>query len=217
LGIGIKKAISFRGLDLRGRGPRESIHGCQCADPSWHKNELEYKLENNIRGPKALSDAFDARLQSVEAISKEIKTYCNANKDNPKDVATYLASKKSDLEAAKKELEAAKKDWEAAEKQRKAAKKQTESAKKNTLQKLFERRAKAKAMRPSYAISQGSYGFSGSLIFKKGKNGGYDVFGIYSGPLFTDEMKTFIEQAAAYQWSLKFQTLEEELQDIGQH
>jgi hypothetical protein len=42
-------------------------------------------------------------------------------------------------------------------------------------------------------------GFSGSFTFKKGQTGGYDVYGIYSGPLFTQEIKIFIENAAVYQ------------------
>jgi hypothetical protein len=190
LGIGIKKAISLRGLDLRRRSVGESIQGCECADPS----KYEYKLENNLRGPKALSDAFDARLRALETICKEIETYREANEENLERVAAYLTFRKNDLKAAKKDLEAAKKELQSARKQAE-----------NTPQLLSEIQANAKAMRSSYASSQATYGFSGSLIFKKGEYGNYDVFGIFSGPRFTDTIKTFIENAAFHQKELQEQ------------
>jgi hypothetical protein len=63
----------------------------------------------------------------------------------------------------------------------------------------LEKARQAKMLEKFYVEDHAHLGFSGSLTFKKGQTGGYDVYGIYSGPLFMQEIKIFIENAAVYQ------------------
>jgi triosephosphate isomerase len=56
---------------------------------------------------------------------------------------------------------------------------------------------KAEKVEKFYVEDPAHHSFSGSLVFRKGQNNSYDVYGIYSGPLFTQEIKDFIENAAA--------------------
>jgi hypothetical protein len=49
-----------------------------------------------------------------------------------------------------------------------------------------------------YAYHMAGGGFSGSLVVKQNRNGDhYDVYGIYSGPLWNQKVKDFITNAGA--------------------
>jgi hypothetical protein len=61
----------------------------------------------------------------------------------------------------------------------------------------------AEILETFYVEDDVHYGFSGSLTFQKSPNGGYAVFGIWSGPLFTQAIKDFIANAAGH-----YQTVE---------
>jgi hypothetical protein len=66
------------------------------------------------------------------------------------------------------------------------------------LSKMKEDYSRHKDRRVLYGGPLSGPGFSGSLVLRKGEEGRYDVFGMYSGPLFTNEIKIFIGNAAQH-------------------
>ncbi|MDR2806761.1 MAG: hypothetical protein LBB11_01220 [Puniceicoccales bacterium] len=82
---------------------------------------------------------------------------------------------------------------------------------------------RGRTMAPFFAGSQAGSGFSGSLVFRVKKdvednedneNKNYDVVGIFSGPLFTEEIKSFIKNVADdyRKWSLN--SLKRSIEDM---
>ncbi|MDR1434848.1 MAG: hypothetical protein LBI77_00375 [Puniceicoccales bacterium] len=172
-GSGIKKAIVLEGLDLNGQGVCQNMKGCRCAgrlhgEMKMNLNLLERDLHRN-----AGNEYCNFAAKCFEKMKK----------------AQSAESKKIYCDRAKRWLEFANESKESMKKDRN-----------QSLQEVNEIKEHLKLMKPFYAEPRCGNGFSGSLILRKSANGGenYDVFGILSGPLFTDEIKDFIGNAAQY-------------------
>jgi vacuolar-type H+-ATPase subunit H len=148
-------------------------------------------------------------------------TFIRAVDDITRLLQSEFASLKMSYNLAKAELELAKSKFEStsefaslkisynlAKAELELAKSKSESTSENTSKADKEAKnllEEAKKMIPFFADSQAGSGFSGSLVFRVKKDiennednedKNYDVFGIFSGPLFTEEIKSFIKNAA---------------------
>jgi hypothetical protein len=194
-GLDIKKAITVNGLDLNGQGHLQNMLGCRCADFPWQMAELSLlQLEEKLR------------TQSCEA-------NINQAADRLKKAADYLRRAKDDiLRKNGRTMGPAKACFEKARQFSKEARQFSEKAKaemetgKREIEHIiakgkeyFEQFSETKS---SYALPLAGGGFSGSLVVSKRDDGNYNAIGICSGPLFTGEIKSFIENATRYHHEL---------------
>ncbi|MDR2806766.1 MAG: hypothetical protein LBB11_01245, partial [Puniceicoccales bacterium] len=180
-GFGIKKAIVLRGLDLNFTDYRQNMKACRCARGLMAKTEVQIKFGN--------INAADRCSTIVESCYKLAKECYEKMKDTSDE-----EMKKIHYDQAKKYLRGAR---QVVEKSRKMAD--------QSIKRVKDLLKGTKKMIPFFAGSQASNGFSGSLVFRVKKdvednedneNKNYDVVGIFSGPLFTEEIKSFIKNAA---------------------
>ncbi|MDR2372393.1 MAG: hypothetical protein LBD60_04575 [Puniceicoccales bacterium] len=176
LGFGIKKAMILNGLDLNGQGVFQNMHGCNCAECSRRKMELSLSLVKVKCRP---------HIQLHKEYIDQATDYFQKAK------ASALAEKSGGIKFFSKEarrfLEMAKNE-----------KNEIENKIIGIIAENKECLEQFRATKPSYALPLAREGFSGSLIVNKRDDENYDAIGIYSGPLFTGEIKNFIKNATQY-------------------
>ncbi|MDR0741099.1 MAG: hypothetical protein LBF34_05315 [Puniceicoccales bacterium] len=175
-GLNIKKVITLNGLDLNGQGVFQNMHGCNCAECLRRKMELslslvKVKCRPHIQLHKEYIDQATDYFQKAKASALAEKS--GAVKFFSKEVRRFL-------EMAKNE------------------KNEIESKIIGIIAENRECLEQFRATKPSYALPLARSGFSGSLVVRKRDDENYDAIGIYSGPLFTGEIKSFIKNATRY-------------------
>ncbi|MDR2371724.1 MAG: hypothetical protein LBD60_01090, partial [Puniceicoccales bacterium] len=176
--LGIKKAIILKGLDLNGQGHLQNMQGCMCAEfpramTEFLLSSLEAKCHQHIQSYNEYIGRATAFLQRVKHF-QESKTVTPRTRETmmrllPEQVKQFLEKAKNEKNEIERIIAENRRHLE-----------------------LFG------ATKPSYSAPLSGGGFSGSLVVRKSDDERYDVFGIFGGPLFTSEIKDFIENAAQY-------------------
>jgi hypothetical protein len=177
-GSGIKKVITLNGLDLNGQGVLQNIKGCNCVK-NWHER-VKLSLSLFKWGER---DRLYIQIceKSMGMVTDYLQKMDAALREGNRSLAMlYCEFAKQCLETAKGKKD----EWK--------LKRMEEINESSRHLEQF------RAMKPSYAAPLACGGFSGSLVVRKSDDGHYDAIGIYSGPLFTDEIKDFIGNAAQY-------------------
>jgi hypothetical protein len=178
-GFGIKKVITLNGLDLNGQGVFQNMKGCNCAE--YSRSSTEFLLSSIERWGKL----EDLLIQFYE-VCMRMATDCLQKMD------AALREGNRMLAGAYRDLA---KQW------LKTAKEKKDELKLKTTEKINEgsrHLEQFRATKSLYAAPLAGCGFSGSLVVRKSDDGRYDAIGIYSGPLFTNEIKDFIKNAAQH-------------------
>ncbi|MDR0590322.1 MAG: hypothetical protein LBG09_00465 [Puniceicoccales bacterium] len=170
-GSGVKKAITLRGLDLMGEGTSQNVGGCGCVGGLHLCRFLECLLLQISLGEQW----YDKQMGFANVWNQRMK---DALDRGDKEQAKICA------DGAKWSLKTAKECIDKIKKLSSECKKCLEEFKNK---------------KSSYSSPLCGSGFSGSLIFRKNGNEGYDALAIYSGPWITPNIIDFIKKAGQYQ------------------
>ncbi|MDR2806760.1 MAG: hypothetical protein LBB11_01215 [Puniceicoccales bacterium] len=207
-GSGTKKAIVLRGLDLNFTNYKQNMKACRCAQ---YLKRIEAEAGNIIlQGAlkKCMDRGFkiERLLEDVESQYKSASNIKNRIDESKRSIYNLQSARSQRFDFV-----SLKRNYNLAKTQLESVKKKLESMLKDTLKAVEEAKNslnRGRTMAPFFAGSQAGSGFSGSLVFRVKKDiennednednedKNYDVFGIFSGPLFTEEIKSFIKNAA---------------------
>jgi hypothetical protein len=175
LGLGIKKVMTLNGLDLNGQGVLQNMKGCDCAEHLRRMVGLSLSsLEGGFRFYEECVNNAELCFQTAGNI---LRKGCKQKAGKGyKLVMEYYGRAKSFLGMARSE----------------------ENALVRLISKCRGYLEQFRAIKASDAAPLAGSGFSGSLVVGEGDDGRYDAIGVYSGPLFTNGIKDFIEHAVRY-------------------
>ncbi|MDR0740108.1 MAG: hypothetical protein LBF34_00125 [Puniceicoccales bacterium] len=215
-GFWIKKAMILNGLDLYGQGGAlQSVLGCNCVEHSRYEIEgILLSMSENIQlYEEYISHA--ARCVQLAKISRECRHRPLGEEDRrliqewgnrPLEEETLevfgegvnMPLKEEDLRRLEERVN---RTFEHFRERAKEYLEEAESEKNLLMEMIDEGRGhleRFRATKSLYADPLAGKGFSGSLVVRKSDDGNYDAIGIYGGPLFTVEIKNFIENAIQY-------------------
>jgi myosin heavy subunit len=196
-GSGIKKAIYLRGVDLNGQGVSQNMKGCDCAeglrcnakllsqsldrsineDTQWFgwaigcaNNSFQIAKDFLAEGNKLLAEGNESLAEGNESLAEKCRSFAKQSLDNAKNALAFAKTVMNKLKSDTKDI----------------------------LSKYKELSGQFKEQMHHYSYPLAKGGFSGSLVVEKNDDGSYNAVGIYSGPLFTDGIKSFIKNAALH-------------------
>jgi hypothetical protein len=174
LGLNIKKVITLNGLDLNGQGIFQNMLGCNCTNYSHPGVKLLLALMEER--DRLRHKYYEQYMKGANDCLQEAKVaLCEGNRQFAK-ICCIIAKQLLNRAKSQKEEE------------------------EKIINKGREYLEQFKAKMHCYAYPLSGCGFSGSLVVGESDNESYNVFGIYSGPLFTDEMKNFIVNATQHHY-----------------